>query len=99
MTLPTTPEGIIDHHALTERPPQATVTQVGRWRYRVDLVHGMLSEYSGYWWGRQRAERAAQRKLARYVRREASRARWRAERTVFPRGDEGVDPANDGTVH
>ena len=51
--------------------PTAEVTKVGRWKWRVRIVHGIM-QYGpdGYGWhvfGRQRAERKARRELAHYL--------------------------------
>jgi hypothetical protein len=58
--------------------PHAEVQRVGRWTYRVSVVHG-LTCYGpgGSGWhvlGRRRAERKAARVLARYLRDQARQA-------------------------
>ncbi len=49
--------------------PYAEITQVGRWRYRIEIHHDlMVLTPPSHRYGRQRAERCARRQLARYVR-------------------------------
>lgn len=55
-----------------ENPPHAKVQQVGRWRYRIYISHGMM-QYGpgGYGWhryGLERAKRKGARELAKYLR-------------------------------
>jgi len=60
---------------LEAEPWEATITQIGRWRYSIDLHRGMTGITPG--WsalGRQRAERKALRLLAREARAERRRA-------------------------
>lgn len=59
--------------------PYAEIKPVGRWTYRVSVMHGLLSygPNDGYGWlvfGRARAERKAAKVLVRYLRDEARRA-------------------------
>lgn len=53
------------------RPPEARVTQIGRYLYRVTVTHGILSygPDGGSWliYGRRRAERKAHRALNSYL--------------------------------
>jgi hypothetical protein len=62
-------------------PPRAEIEQVGRWIYRIAIIHGMMSYGpDGYGWhrlGRKHAESKARRELARYLRSEARHEnRW-----------------------
>lgn len=72
-----------------DRPPEARVTQVGRWSYRVTVTHGLFVEYRDSVWGQRRAERVARRRLDRYVRRLALTSKWREESTVIMVVDDG----------
>lgn len=74
---------------MDRQPPQATVTQAGRWSYRVEVTHGLFSAYDGVWWGRRRAEVVARRRLDRYVRQVMRRAKWRDEQIVIKVADVG----------
>lgn len=61
-----------------DEQPEAEIQQVGRWTYRVSVSHGLLTYGpDGYGWhilGRRRAERKAERALARYIRKQAREA-------------------------
>ena len=65
-------------------PPTAEIEQIGRWTYRVAIIHGLMSYGpDGYGWhvlGRRWAERKAVRELAKYVRREERHANRRTFR-------------------
>lgn len=58
--------------------PRAEVQQIGRWTYRVSVIHGICSwGPDGYGWhvlGRRRAARKARKALARYLRQEVRRS-------------------------